>query len=258
MNDTLEIISSLRTVHGDFSNREIPQAELDAILDASTQTANASARQSYSIIVLDDREQMKELFGYQGSRALIYCVDFNRIALSARRLGHEFENDDIIGFITGTIDTILAAQTAVIAAKSLGIDSLITNGLHRNELDKVYKMLNLPETSCFPLITVVLGYPRKEPAFKKGRLSQEAVVHYGRYHQPEEKMLDGFAAEYDDATRHIGLIDNWEELGFDHYLDWFYTNWCNKPAVEKVPTSKVLEFQKRLIKSGFWWPMKEE
>lgn len=258
MNETLETISLLRTVHGDFSDREISQDELNTILDAAIQTANASARQSYSIIALEDREQMKELFGYQGSRALIFCVDFNRIVLTARRLGHEFDNDDIIGFITGTIDTCLAAQTAVIAARSLGIDSLITNGLHRNELDKVYRMLDLPETSCFPLITIVLGYPRKEPSIKKGRLSREAVVHYGRYHQPDENLLDRLVAEYDDHTRHIGLIDNWEELGFDHYLDWFYTKWCGKPTAEKVPAGKVLEFQQRLIKSGFWWPMKGE
>ncbi|MEN6369378.1 MAG: nitroreductase, partial [Thermotogota bacterium] len=138
MNETLRTIHSLRTIHGDFSERDVTEADLTTILEASVRTANASARQSYAIVVLDDRAKMKDLFFYRGSRALIYCVDYTRIAALAKHLGHEFSCDDIVGFITGTMDTMLAAQTAVIAAKSLGIDSMITNGLHRNSLDKVY------------------------------------------------------------------------------------------------------------------------
>jgi FMN reductase [NAD(P)H] len=254
MNETLQTIHSLRTIHGDFSPRDISEADLNQILEASIRTANASARQSYSIIVLDDRTKMKGLFGYQGSRALIFCVDFTRIMAAAKYLGQEFDNDDIIGFITGSTDTVLAAQTSVIAAKSLGIDSLITNGLHRNQLEKVYQTLNLPETSCFPLITVVLGYPNKEPAFQKGRLSCKHVVHYGEYHMPTDDQLGEIVAEYDDHARHMGFLDNWEALGFEHYLDWFYVKWTGKPLKEKIASGKVLEFQERLMKSGFWWP----
>jgi nitroreductase len=255
MNETLQTIHSLRTIHGNFSEQEISEADLDQILKACINAANASARQSYSIIVLNDQTRMRELFSYQGSRALIFCVDFTRIMAAARHLGHVFDNDDIIGFITGTIDTMLAVQTAVIAAKSLGIDSLVTNGLHRNNLDTVYKVLQLPETSCFPLITVVLGYPSQEPSFQKGRLGSEFVVHFGQYHLPTEEQLEQIVDEYDDHSKHIGLIDNWEQQGFQHYLDWFYTKWSGKPITEKIASGKVLEFQERLVKSGFWWPM---
>ncbi|HEX3052759.1 MAG TPA: hypothetical protein VHP83_19025 [Aggregatilineaceae bacterium] len=255
MNDTLQTLNRLRTIHGSFSDQEIGEANLNQILEATLRTANASARQSYSIIVLKDRAVMHDLLVYKGSVALVFCVDFTRIAATARYLGQEFDNDDLIGFLTGTIDTILAAQTAVIAAKALGIDSLITNALHRKPLDVVYQALNLPETSCFPLITVVLGYPREEPTYLKGRLSQEFVVHDGQYQPPTDDQLARIVAEYDDHERHIGLIDDWEKQGFAHYLDWFYTRWTGKPAAEKVAQGKILEFQERLIKSGFWWPV---
>jgi FMN reductase [NAD(P)H] len=258
VNETLKTIHSLRTIHGKFSEQEISESDLKQILEASIGAANASARQSYSIIILDDRKVMQDLFYYQGSRALIFCVDFNRIMATAKHLGHTFDNDDIIGFITGTIDTILAVQTAVIAAKSLGIDSLITNGLHRNNLDKVYQDLNLPEKSCFPLITVVLGYPKEEPQYKKGRLSLEFVLHFERYKAPDKSALDRIVAEYDDHQKHIGLINNWEKEGFQHYLDWFYTKWLGKPPAEKIPSGKTQEFQERLTKSGFWWTLVPE
>jgi len=254
MNPTLETIHSLRTIHGDFSSREVSDEDLNEILSAAVCAANASARQSYAIIVIDDRQKMRELFSYQGSRALIFCVDFNRITAAAQRLGQEFNNTDIIGFITGSMDTVLAAQTAVIAAKALGIDSMITNGLHRNSFDKVYEMLNLPPVGCFPLVTVVLGYAQKEPSYKKGRLSNKHIVHYGQYHAPDEEQLTEIISEYDDHSRHLGMIDNWETLGFTHYLDWFYTKWTGKPVSAKVAQGKVLEFQERLRCSGFWRP----
>lgn len=256
MNETLKTIHSLRTIHGDFSDQEVSDADLDHVIQACLRTANASARQSYSIIVLDDRARMRELFSYQGSHALVFCVDFTRIMDTARHIGQVFDNDDIIGFITGTMDTLLAAQTAVIAARSLGVDSLITNGLHRNNLEEVYAELDLPQTSCFPLITVVLGYPRKEPEYQKGRLSSKYLVHRGKYHRHSPEELDKIVAEYDDHARHMGFIDNWEELGYKHYLDWFYTKWTGKPATEKIANGKVLEFQERIKKSGFWWPEK--
>lgn len=254
MNETLKTIHTLRTIHGNFSEQDISQLNLDLICEAILHTSNASARQSYSILLLKDRVQMKDLFGYQGSRALIFCVDFTRLSIAAKHQNLSFDGDDIISFITGTTDTILAAQTAIIAAKSLGIDSLITNGLHRNNLDKVYRSLHLPETSCFPLITVVLGYPTEEPSYQKGRLGAEFIFHEDVYHELSPEMLDKMVAEYDDHEKHIGLIDNWEKMGFQHYLDWFFTKWCDAPRSEKTATGKVLEFQERLTKCGFWWP----
>jgi nitroreductase len=252
MNETIKTIESLRSIHGNFSEKEISENVLDQILAASIKTANASNRQSYAIIALADRAKMQELFGYQGSRALIFCVDYNRLRETANYLGYEFDSDNIIGFITGAIDTALAAQTAVIAAKSLGIDSLITNGLHRNDFDKVYKILNLPDKSCFPLITVVLGYPNQEPPYKKGRLGLEFMVHLGEYNLPDRGKLERIVAEYDDPQKHIGLKDFWDREGFKHYLDWYYTKWEGIPDGKKVVGGKIKEFQDRLLKSGFW------
>jgi nitroreductase len=257
MNETLLTISSLRTVHGQFSERKITEDDLNTIIDASLKAANASARQSYAIIVSDDRKKMRDLFAYEGSHALVYCVDFTRLDQLAAHTGHKFNSTDIIGFTTGTMDAMLAAQTAVIAAKSLGIDSLITNALHRKNLDAVYELLGLPKTSCFPLIAIIFGYSAKEKDQKKGRLSRQYLVHRERYQPLTNTQLDQIVKEYDDSRLNIGLMANWEKLGFQHYLDWFFTKWCEKPPKRDVAEGRVLEFQKRLRDSGFWFPMKE-
>lgn len=247
MNETLETIHSLRTIHGDFSSREITDKDLQLILDACVRAANASARQNYAIIVVQDIELMKKLCGYTGSIALVFCVDYNRLVDTAQHLGHSFTADGVIPFVTGSIDTILAAQIAAIAAKSLGIDSLFTNGIHRGDVTRVYELLDLPEKHCFPAIMLVLGYASTEPDYMKDRLNGPGVVHYGKYHRVTAQELDELVQQYDDPEKHLRLNDAWEQQGFDHYLDWFYTVWSVRWGKSSVK-SQMFEI---LEKVGF-------
>ena len=245
MNETLTTIHSLRTIHGNFSEREVSKQDLQTILHAAMRAANASARQSYSIVVLEERETMKKL-GYTGSKALVFCVDYNRIQDTADYLNQSFHSQEIVSFVTGFVDTVLAAQTAAVAAKSLRIDSLFTNCIHRVDLQTVYELLQLPKENCFPVIELVLGYPDHEPAYQKGRLSGKGIVHYGRYRRLSKDELSELVAEYDDTEKRLGMIANWEALGFAHYLDWFYEKWSGV-----IPDEKQREFYRALTDAGF-------
>jgi nitroreductase len=248
MNETLRTIHSLRSIHGDFSSQEVMQENLETILDACLRAANASARQSYSIIVVEDRAVIKQCLGYEGSKALIFCVDYNRIAKTAKHMNHSFQVDDIIAFITGSVDVTLAAQTAAIAAKSLGIDSLFTNSIHRGDITRIPKQFQLPEKYCFPLIALILGYSAKEPKHLRGRL-RKGVVHYNKYHNLTDEELEEIARDYDDPQKHLGVKENWKELGFAHYLDWFYEVWSSTDP--KALPERLNQFYTLLRDTGF-------
>lgn len=247
MNETFKTIHDLRSTHGDFSERAISREDLQTILTACVRAANASARQSYSIVVVEDQELMKKLCGYAGSKALLFCADYNRIIDTAAHLGHSFAADGVVPFVTASTDTILAAQTAAIAARSLGIDSLFTNGIHRGDIRRVYELLDLPETHCFPLIMLVLGYANQAPEHLKGRLSGVGVVHWGKYHRPTPQELDELVQQYDDAASHLALGQVWKEKGMAHYLDWFYTVWSTRGG-QREGRSQMCEM---LEKAGF-------
>jgi len=227
MNETLETIHSLRSIHGNFSDREISNEDLQEILDASVRAANAGNMQTYSIVVVDDRAVMKELCHYVGSVALVFCVDHSRIVDAAQYLGHPFSPKTAGWFITGSTDAILAAQTAAIAAKSLGIDSLFTSSLYRGDFTRVYRLLDIPERHCFPLITLVLGYPKAEPKFRKGRLSGTGIIHRGKHRRLTADELEETVHEYDDPERHMAItaVGAWRKRGFKHYLDRIFTWW---------------------------------
>jgi nitroreductase len=247
-NSTLEVIRGLRTIHGDFSEKQVSEKDLRLILNASVRAANASGMQTYSILVSRDAGKIRKLTGYTAPSMLLYAMDYTRVIDSAKHVGYEFYADNILDFITASTNTILAAQTAVIAARSVGIDSLLTNGIHRRDPQVIWSTLELPETGCFPLIALLLGYPKKEPDHQKGRLSGPGVLHEETFHRLTAAELDAIVKQYDDKTQHVGLNDDWDRAGHKHYLDWLYKDWLKartKPSQTETP------WFKRLRKSGF-------
>jgi len=247
MNPTLDTLNSLRTVHGDFSDRPIAAQDIETILETATRAANASNRQSYSIVVVEDSETIKQSTGYQGSHLLLFCVDFNRLVGTAAHLGHSYAPQGVTPFLTGAIDTSLAAQTAAIAAKSLGIDSLFTNGIHRGDIQRVYDLLNLPEKYCFPLIALILGYAQGEHESLRGRLSGPGVIHFGNYQMPTAEEYEAIITSYDDPASGLAPAAPWKEKGFEHFLDWFFEVWSKRAPAN---AGRSLLFQ-RLIDAGF-------
>jgi nitroreductase len=245
-NDTVKSIQSLRTIHGNFLDKEIPEASLQTILQASVRAANTSNMQNYSIVVVKDRQLMKQVCTYQGGCLLLFCVDYNRTKALAKHLGYTFFPDNMECFCVGSVDAILATQTAAIAARSLGIDYLITNGIHRGDMARVWKLLDLPMEHCFPLIAMVLGYPTEEPAFKKGRLDGPGIIHYEKYHPLTKDETEEMIRQYDDPQRHLAL-ESWKPGQSPHYLDWVFTQWWPAPKPTQQET-QILRFLKR---SGF-------
>jgi nitroreductase len=227
MDETLKTIHSLRSIHGNFSDRRISDDDLETILGAAVRAANAGNMQTYSIIVVDDRAVMKELCMYVGSVALVFCVDHSRVVDTANHLGHNFSPKTVGWFITGSTDAILSAQTACIAARSLGIDSLFTSSLFRGDFTRVHRLLDIPEKYCFPLITLVLGYPKREPKHRKGRLYSTGIIHRGKHRRMTAGRLEEIVNEYDDPERHMTIpaIGGWRKRGFKHYLDLIFTWW---------------------------------
>jgi nitroreductase len=247
-NEVIRTIRGLRTIHGNFLDKPVPEAALQTILQASLRTANASNNQSYSIIVIKDRGMMGRVCGYKGGCLLLYCADYNRMKASAESLGHEYDPGTMESFVTAAINTVLAAQTAVIAARSLGVDSLLTNGIHRGDMERLWTLLDLPQTHCFPIIALVLGYPTEEPAVLKGRLDGAGVIHNEKYHRLTKEEAEEITREYDDKQRHLAMNDNWGGEGYKHYLDWYFKAWVGEPAKARTEETQML---RRLKRSGF-------
>jgi nitroreductase len=247
-NETIKTIQDLRTTHGNFSKKEISQDLLEQIKESCIRSANSSNMQTYSIVVVKDRNLMQQLCGYQGSCMMLFCIDFNRLIAGANSLGLPYFPDNMTNLLTASINTSVAAQTATIAARSLGIDSLLTNGIHRGDMERLWKLLNLPEKYCMPLIALVLGYADQKASYRTGRLSGKSIFHEKQYQLLTREELTEIIGKYDNSELHLGLNDGWRENGYKHYLEWLHKEWLKENA---KPSESETQLFVQLKKRGF-------
>lgn len=244
MKETLKTIYGMATTHGTFTNKAVSAGELEAVVNASLRAATASAAQNYSLITVEDAQTIRQLCGYESPAAIVYCVDFNRTLDTAAHLGEKSETGGMLPFVTYSTDTILAAQNGAVAAKSLGLDCMFTNGIHRGDIDRVYKILELPEKYCVPLIMLLIGYA-EHTAEPRGRLGGPGVVHRGKYGRITRERADEIAAEYGKRENRLGLEVYWHSEGFKNYFDWFFNKWTQpNPKQER-------DFEAMLKRAGF-------
>jgi len=164
-----------------------------------------------------------------------------------REMRPDYIPDNIERFVTACVNASLAVQTAAIAARSLGIDCLITNGIHRGDLERVWKLVDLPQAYCFPLIALVLGYPTAEPEHLKGRLEGPGVIHYEKYRRLTRDEVEEMVRDYDDPDRHLALDEGWTGRGYKHYMDWWFKDWLGASQ----PTARETQMLRLLKRSGF-------
>jgi nitroreductase len=222
MNETLQTIHRLHTTHGNFDKRPLSADDLQAILAASVRTANASNAQNYAIIVVEDQGVMKEVAGYVAPVMLLYCVDLQRNIDLAQHLGCTYSYDPAWAMLTCVSDVAFAAQTAVIAAHSLGINNLLTNGTQRGDPRRLWRLLDLPPRNCFPTVALYLGYATTQPATRSARLTEPGVIHRGKYQRPDKAALDELIALTDAPEFSPPASSPWREEGHPHFLTAFF------------------------------------
>lgn len=247
-----EVLNNLHTTHGNFTDKPISEADLQFILKSSVKGANASNRQSYSIIIIRGAENVKNITGcgYGSPLALVFCADYNRIYKVGERLGYPASDyDNIFNYLTGHTDAVIAAQTAVMTAISLGIGNMYTNSIHnlpRKDVRELCKQLEIPEEHCFPVIAVLLGYEDGSHP-KAGKLTDKGIVHDGKYKPLTTADTDEIIAKVNNPANHFG-----DTNGCKDYLEYYYTKWqAPKPRemTEKIDNALLARLKMFLKKA---------
>lgn len=257
-NETLKTIFSLKSTRK-FSTKSIPRKNIDIILDAAIHASNSGNRQVYSIIVVDDPTLLKKYF-YGSNKTLVFLIDYNRWLDLAEALGASIEDsfEGMVDFTMSSMDAMLAAQNAALAAKSLGIDTLFTSSLHRETLDTVYHLFNLPTKYCFPYLSLALGYALDTDTYPKGRV-KTGVIHWGTYHHMTAEELTAQIAQYDEDSNRLGFRSKteWQKDGFAHYLNYYFSRFTKasltpvvKAFYRALNNTKLLETDTFLFPSG--------
>ncbi len=169
-----------------YQPEPVSSALVETIVAAAQRTSSSSNLQSYSVVAVTEpatRRQLAEMCGNQKHVAeapvvLVWCADLARLDRVCELRGYSQVTDYVENFLIAAVDAAIAAQTAALAAESLGL-GICYIGSIRNRPQGVIDLLHLPRL-VFPVTGLTLGWPATEAAIRP-RLPLPAVLHWETY-----------------------------------------------------------------------------
>ncbi len=187
----------------------LPASVIEAIVAAGQRASTSSNLQAYGVVAVTDsakRQKLAELCGDQKHVAdaplfLAFCADLARLERVCHLRGYTQMTGYVENFLVAVMDAAVLAQTAALAAESLGLGICYIGGI-RNNPKEVIELLQLPRL-VFPISGMTIGWPEKSPRLKP-RLPLRAVLHWEKYDTSGE---DGALREYDRAMIATGIYE---------------------------------------------------
>ena len=204
-NATLKVIEKRRSLRL-YDPTPLESDEKEAILQAAMRAPTAGAMMLYSIIEVDDqalKDQLAETCDHQPFIAtspyvLLFLADYQRwvdlyaaadCEARAAQLGIKTRLPSEGDLILAMMDALIAAQTAVIAAESLGIGSCYIGDIIEN-WEVHQEMFDLPRYT-FPAVLVCFGRPAKKQVKRRvARFERKFIVYTNRYRRLNAEELN--------------------------------------------------------------------
>lgn len=227
-NDTLATILNHRSVRA-FMPDALPPGTLEVLVAAAQSASTSSNLQLWSVVAIEDPTRKARLSALAGQQKfirdapllLVWLCDHARLTAIAAARQMPVEGIHYLEeFIVGIVDAALAAQSAAIAAESLGLGCVYI-GAMRNLPEQVAAELGLPP-QVFAVFGMSVGYP--DPAAETGvkpRLPRPVVLHREQYsaasQEPDIKRYNATAREF---QREQGMREqDWTQQSVDRVKD---------------------------------------
>lgn len=262
INETLKVIENRRSTRK-FSQTPLSEEEKQTILHATLRAPTAGNMLLYSIIEVEDQSLKDRLavtcddqpFIATAPWVLLFVADYQRwldfyafcdVESVCREKGITPRQPGDGDLLLASCDALIAAQTAVIAAESLGIGSCYIGDILENA-DIHREMFNLPQYTL-PITLLVFGRPfvAKENNRQTPRYDQQYVVYKDKYRRLDSeafvKMNELSAAHnfpdlsHEEAAKTLGRNNYFRKFMADFSVEmnrssreWIDT-WNGKPV----------------------------
>lgn len=216
MNEVLQIIHNRRSVRA-YSDQPLSENEKGTILAAAMRAPTAGNMMLYTIIEVEDqklKDRLAETCDHQPFIAkapfvLLFLADYQRwfdlyqasgVEEKCKELGKTYRTPQEGDLMLACCDALIAAQTAVLAAEALGINSCYIGDILENyEIHR--ELFSLPRY-VLPITMLCFGYPAvpPDPAKRVKRFSKEYIVHKNSYRQFSPAELEEMVAPFASQT----------------------------------------------------------
>jgi FMN reductase (NADPH)/FMN reductase [NAD(P)H] len=197
MNAVMDVILNRRSIRA-YEDRAIPERAVDEILHAALRAPTAGNMMLYTVIRVRDQAAKDTLartcdnqpFIARAPLVLLFLADYQRwfdyfhfagVEELSRQRGDAVQLPEEADLLLACCDALIAAQTAVLAAESLGIGSCYIGDIMEN-YEAHRDLFHLPRYT-FPICLLCFGYPTRQQAERPltERFAREFIVFEDRY-----------------------------------------------------------------------------
>ena len=223
MNETIRVIQNRRSTRA-YEDRPIDTDTVDLIIHSAMRAPTAGNLMLYSIIEIQDQTIKQKLvkscdnqpFIAKAPLVLLFLADYQRwfdvfiasdVESYCEAEGKEIRVPGEGDLLLACCDALIAAQTAVIAAESLGVGSCYIGDIMESyEYHK--ELFDLPQY-VFPITLLCFGYPKTTLSAKElaPRFPQEYIHFENTYKRFDKTALDKML-ESRDPQRYFGNATN--------------------------------------------------
>ena len=202
MNSVIDTIHQRKSVRA-YEDKPVPEDVRDLILQSVIRAPTAGNMMLYSIIEVSDQEAKNKLvetcdnqpFIAEAPLVLVFLADYQRwydyfkasgVEQYCEEKGTPMVKPEEGDLFLACCDALIAAQTAVIAAESMGVGSCYIGDILENyEIHR--EMFDLPQYAV-PICMICFGYPSKEQKEREQteRFGEEFIVFKNRYRRLRE------------------------------------------------------------------------
>ena len=192
-----------RRVTRRYTDQDIPDSLLDALLAAAQSAPVKSDLQQYSVVVMRDKPRIKQIADWIGTMDwiatapvfLVWCGDMRRGQRLCEMHAMPHANNNLDTFLNTAVDCSLAMGQFMAAAEAVGLGSCPISYV-RSHIERVSPLLGLPN-GVYPVAGLSVGWPQfRRPVSM--RLPPSVVVHRERY---DDTNMPSDVAAYDERRR---------------------------------------------------------
>lgn len=254
----LDVANAHRSIRS-FLPKAVDDALLTDLLAAGLRSSSSGNMQTWSVIVTRNPARKETLYHLHGDQTMIreapvvltFCADVFRMRAWIQVNNSKQSFDDFLGFVTGAVDAVIAAQTICLAAESVGL-GICYLGTTWWAADQIIDLLDLPP-GVFPVTSVVLGHPAEDPPLRD-RLPLEVIVHQERYHRLSDDEIRQTHAERErKAWARYNAVEAVREklatAGITRVTDYYTSEFKYSKALHIRVSRMLLE---TLEQQGLW------
>ncbi len=197
MNETLGLLINRASIRS-YVQESIKEADKQLIEEAIYRSPTAGNMQDFSVIAIEDQKLKTELsvlcdnqlFIAKAPLVYVFVSDFTRY-----KDYFEIHNVDDSKFkvphlgtmMNGIIDSTIAAQTASVAANSLGIGTCYIGDIVENK-EQIMKLLGLND-NMIPVAMLTLGY-YKQQIKQSPKIDKKYIIHNNKYSRATKEQVE--------------------------------------------------------------------